>query len=72
MSRLETAIAYVIPQSEQRPHCHAPNGGMCRDCKRWGIEGEKHPNLRTCRIFREGRDSNFSCILFARARDSAI
>ena len=68
MNRLETAIAYVTPQSEQIPHCHAPNGAMCRDCRRWGLASEKHPNLRTCRIFNEGRDADWSCILHKGAR----
>ena len=65
MSRLETAIAYVTPQSEQIPHCHAPNGGMCRDCEHYLDDGETNPNFNNCEFF--GRaNTDWSCVLFKR------
>ena len=62
MNRLETAIAYVTPQSAQIPHCHAPNGAMCRDCVHWTRDEAGNPNYGICPYFGEV-NSDWSCLM---------
>lgn len=62
MSRLTECLP-LIPQSEQVPHYHPP-GARCLKCCHWGLDDESHPNLRTCRIFMEPRNADWSCADF--------
>lgn len=74
MSRLESAISYVIPQSEQQPQHYAP-GASCLTCELW--HHHSNPNRGTCEVDGEVTDQHWSCEyfygeLFPQALDSAI
>lgn len=68
MSRLSTAIAYVIPQSEQQPHIFPP-GARCLDCE-YKTE-TPNPNFVICKFLGKV-NGDWGCPLYAQARDSAI
>lgn len=61
MSRLESAISYVIPQSEQPAQHYAP-GASCLTCELW--HHSKNPNRGTCEVDGEVTDKEWSCELF--------
>lgn len=60
-SRLSTAIAYVIPQSEQQPQHYSP-GASCLTCELW--HHSPNPNRGTCEVDGEVTDRDWSCPLF--------
>lgn len=68
MNRLESAISYVIPQSEQMPHIFPP-GARCLDCEY--KTATENPNFVVCKFLGKV-NGDWGCPLFAKAPDSDI